>query len=477
MKILAGVQQPDGGEVLIDGTRANLHSVQDAMAAGVALIHQELNLADNLDVAANIFLGREYNRFGFIDKKRIEREAGEAMRRVGLSVPATTPVSSLSTGRRQMVEIAKAISAKARILIMDEPTSSLSQQETEHLYAVVDALSRDGVGIIFISHRLTEVKRLADRVTVLRDGANAGGLSKNEIEHEAMVRLMVGREASSFYQHSVRPAGKTVLEVTRLVTHDFPEHRLNLKVRAGEIVGVAGLVGAGRTQMLRALFGIDPALSGEVCIDGKAHAIRSPIHAIRAGLALVPEDRKEQGVFLTMSIRENTSLPRLQRDALAGVLIDRAAEKNLATEMNQRLSTKATSIEQLVGNLSGGNQQKVVIAKWMAMNPRVLLLDEPTRGVDIGARAEIYTLMEDLAKQGVAVLFVSSDLEEILGVADRVLVMHEGTITGELKRDELSAQAVMSLATNTHAPHSETHETTLAETSVGEEASHGTSRI
>jgi len=470
MKVLAGIQQPDGGEVLIDGQRASLNSVQDAMAAGVALIHQELNLADNLDVASNIFLGREHQRLGFIDKKRIEREAAQAMQRVGLNIPPNTPVSALSTGRRQMVEIAKAISAKARILIMDEPTSSLSEQETQRLYEVVEGLSKSGVGIIFISHRLAEVKRLADRVTVLRDGENAGGLAKNEIEHDAMVRLMVGREASSFYKHTVRPVGETVLDVEDLVTHDFPEHRLSFKVGGGEVVGVAGLVGAGRTEMLRTLFGIDRPLGGSVSVDGTAHTIHSPIQAIRAGLALVPEDRKDQGVFLTMSIRENTSLPRLKRDAYGGVIIDRAGEKRLAEEMSQRLATKASSIDQLVGNLSGGNQQKVVIAKWMAMGPRVLLLDEPTRGVDIGARAEIYKLMEDLAKQGVAVLFVSSDLEEVLGVADRVLVMHEGKITGELNRDQLNAEAVMGLATNTHASPDETQHNPDAARPVGEGA-------
>ena len=451
MKTLAGLVQPDAGDVLIDGQPATLGNVQDAIASGIVLIHQELNLADNLNIAQNIYLGREPRRLGLIDRKKMERGAKEALDAVGLDLPPNTPVAGLSTGRQQLVEIAKAISTNARVLIMDEPTASLSDQETRRLYDVVDRLAARGVGIIFISHRLVEVKRLAHRVTVLRDGKNAGELARDEIEHDAMVKLMVGREASSFYQHSSRPIGETVLRVNELVTHTFPEHRLSLKVRAGEIVGVAGLVGAGRTEMLRAIFGIDPALAGSIQVDGEVKQIHSPLQAIRAGLALVPEDRKAQGVVLSMSIRENTSMARLRLDALPGGLINAGKEQKLGQAMNDRLATKAPTIEQLVGNLSGGNQQKVVLAKWLATEPKVLMMDEPTRGVDIGAKAEIYRIMEELAHKDVAVLFVSSDLEEVLGVADRVLVMHEGAITGELSRDELNAEAVIAMATNTHA--------------------------
>jgi len=450
MKALAGIVTPDGGQVLIDGGLVTLGGVHDAIKHGIVLIHQELNLADNLTIAQNIYLGREPGRFGLIDRKAMERGAKEALDAVGLDLPPSTPVAGLSTGRQQMVEIAKAISTNARVLIMDEPTASLSEQETRKLYEVVEKLASRGVGVIFISHRLAEVKRLAHRVTVLRDGKNAGQLNREQIEHDAMVRLMVGREASSLYQYRPRPIGEVALRVEGLVTSAFPEHRLSLEVRRGEIVGVAGLVGAGRTEMLRALFGIDPSTAERIEVAGKAARITGPVHAIRAGLALVPEDRKEQGVILAMSIRENTSLSRLQRDAHAGVFISARKEKRLATEMNSQLATRTPTIEQQVQSLSGGNQQKVVLAKWLAVEPRVLLMDEPTRGVDIGAKAEIYRIMEELAHKGVAILFVSSDLEEVLGVADRAIVMHEGAITGELKRSGLSATAVMALATNTH---------------------------
>lgn len=452
MKALAGLVKPDAGRLLIDGQPAPLGSIHDATRRGVVLIHQELNLADNLDIAQNIYLGNEPTRLGLIDRRAMLRGAKQVLDEVGLDLPPTTPVAGLSTGRQQMVEIAKALRADARVLIMDEPTASLSEQETRTLYGVVDRLAKKGVGIVFISHRLAEVKRLAHRVTVLRDGKNAGELSRGEIEHDAMVRLMVGREASSLYQHESRPIGETALRVEALATAAFPEHRLSFDVRAGEIVGLAGLVGAGRTETLRALFGIDPPVAGTIQVNGQTIAIRHPRHAIAAGLALVPEDRKQQGIILSMSIRANTSLARLGRDAWARTLIDAPGERRLAREMNDRLTTKAPTVEQRVQNLSGGNQQKVVLAKWLAIQPKVLLLDEPTRGVDIGAKAEIYRIIEQLAQQGVAILFVSSDLEEVLGIADRALVMHEGRITGELSRQQLSAEAVMALATNTHQP-------------------------
>ena len=450
MKSLAGIVQPDMGQVRINGQIVWLNSVQDAIRHGISLIHQELNLADNLDIAGNLFLGREHKRFGLIDNKAMRREAQTALKEVGLDLLASTPVAGLSTGRQQMIEIAKAVSTDAKVVIMDEPTASLSDKETQRLYEVVDRLAANGVGIIFISHRLEEVKRLAHRVTVLRDGKNAGELTRDEIEHDAMVKQMVGRDASNLYQYKPRPIGESVLKVDNLVTQSFPEHRLSLEVKAGEIVGVAGLIGAGRTEMLRALFGIDPPLAGSIHLAGNSITIRNPRQAIAAGIALVPEDRKDQGIVLSMSIRENTSMARLGRDALAGAVINPRKEHKLGVMMKDKLAIKTPTIEQLAGNLSGGNQQKVVLAKWLANEPKVLLLDEPTRGVDIGAKAEIYRIMEDLAHQGVAILFVSSDLEEVLGVADRVLVMHEGKMTGDLSREDRSAQTIMALATNTY---------------------------
>lgn len=449
MKSLAGLVTPDAGEILIDGQPTKLSGVQDAMDQGIVLIHQELNLADNLDIAQNIYLGREPSRIGLIDRKAMHIGAKEALDEIGLDLPTTTPVAKLSTGRQQMVEIAKAISTNARVIIMDEPTASLSDSETQRLYDVVDRLAGKGVGIVFISHRLAEVKRLAHRVTVLRDGKNAGELLREDIEHDTMVKLMVGREASTLYQYEPRPGGETALQVDGLVTQAFPEHRLSFEVKASEIVGIAGLVGAGRTETLAALFGIDPPLAGEVRVLGRPMTIGNPKAAIAAGLALVPEDRKAQGVVLEMSIRENTSMACMKDNTVAGLLISRGKEDSIAKELNDKLATKTPSVEQQVQNLSGGNQQKVVLAKWLSTQPKVLLMDEPTRGVDIGAKADIYRIMEELAHQGVAVLFVSSDLEEVLGISDRVLVMHEGKMTGELQRDELSAEAIMALATDT----------------------------
>ncbi len=446
MKILAGVQLQDTGEFLLDGEPAEIQSVHDALAKGVALIHQELNLADNLDVGSNIFLGREPLRMGLIDRGTIRRECRKHLEAVGLEVDPDTIVDTLTIGRQQMVEIAKALSINARVLIMDEPTSSLSQAETENLFKVIKDLRSRGVSIVYISHRLGEVKELADRVTVLRDGENAGELGREEISHDSMVRLMVGRDVSQFYQHEAHEPGEVVLEAKALRTPVHPGHELNFSVRAGEIVGVAGLVGAGRTELLQTLFGVTPLVDGEIHVGGQRVDPQNPIEAIRAGLALAPEDRKQQGLALEMCVRENISLPSLRRDQRMGFL-NRGQEDAITAEMTRDMRIKTPSPEQIVRYLSGGNQQKVVLGKWLAMKPKLLMLDEPTRGIDVGAKQEIYGLMEKLAKQGVAILFVSSEMEEVLGMSDRALVMHEGRITGELKREELSEEAVMQLAT------------------------------
>ena len=446
MKILAGVQRPDAGEILIEGKSARIDSVQEALSQGIALIHQELNLADNLNVAANIFLGREKLRFGLIDKARHREEARPLLEAVGLNVDPAALVSTLSIGQQQLVEIAKALSVNARILIMDEPTSSLSSHESENLFKVIRDLRSRGVSIVYISHRLGEVCALADRVTVLRDGANAGNLAREEITHDAMVKLMVGRDLSQFYPHESHTPDVPVLEVEELRTRAHPTHRLSFTVRAGEIVGMAGLIGAGRTELLETLFGVTPAGGGVLRVAGQTVAPRSPLEAIAAGLALVPEDRKAQGVILEMAVRDNLSLASLRRDQRHG-FIDRRRAEEIEKEMIASLKIKTPNSRQPVQFLSGGNQQKVVLGKWLALRPRVLLLDEPTRGIDIGAKQEIYRLMETLAGQGVAILFVSSEMEEILGMSDRALVMHEGRIAGELARGELSEESVMHLAT------------------------------
>ena len=447
MKILAGVQTPDEGEILIDGEHVEINSVERAMHWGIALIHQELNLSDNLDVGANIFLGREPLKFGLIDKVAIQREAQRFLDRVGLDVSPDVLVRDLSIGRQQMIEIAKALSMNTRVLIMDEPTSSLSAKETESLFEVVDQLRDSGVSVIYISHRLGEVKRLADRVTVFRDGKNAGDLDRDEISHDRMVALMVGRDISQFYARVDNEIGDVVLEARNLVTRANPLHELNFAVRSGEIVGIAGLVGAGRTEVLQTLFGVTPAVDGTVLVQDKVVTLNSPSDAIRVGIALVPEDRKQQGLILEMSVSNNVSLARLNRTRRYGCLLNHVAESEDTDESIEKLNIKTPGPDQVVQYLSGGNQQKVVLGKWLTLAPKVLLLDEPTRGIDIGAKQEIYQLMEDLASQGVAILFVSSEMEEIIGMSDRALVMHEGRLAGQLSREELDEEAIMQLAT------------------------------
>ena len=447
MKILAGVLHPDAGKILLDGKGIAIESVQTALEHGIALIHQELNLANNLDVGANIFLGREPKKWGLIRFGEIRRRAKHYLDLVGLDISPTTIVDKMTIGRQQLVEIAKALSVDARILIMDEPTSSLSQHETEQLFHVIRQLRDGGVAVIYISHRLTEVRELADCVTVLRDGRNAGHLRRQEIDHSRMVRLMVGRDISQFYARRPHAIGSPVLEVRNLVTATWPRHGLSFSVRAGEMVGVAGLVGAGRTEVLRTLFGVDPARAGELRVGGKQVKLGSSREAIRAGMVLVPEDRKQHGLILQEAVRNNIGLPSLQRHRFGAGLLNRRRETDDAARMIANLKIKTPSDRQQAQFLSGGNQQKVVLAKWLVMEPRVLLLDEPTRGVDVGAKQELYGLMEQLAEQGVAILFVSSEMEEVLSMSDRALVLHEGRLAGELNRDQLSEEAIMHLAT------------------------------
>jgi len=446
MKVLAGIESPDSGEILLEGRPVQIGSVRDARDLGIALIHQELKLADNLDVASNLFLGRELRRFGLISKARMVQEAAPLLRQIGLDCSPRRIVGDLSLGCQQMVEIAKAVATRARLLIMDEPTSSLSRHETENLHRVVRDLREQGVSIVYISHRLGEVREVADRVVVLRDGQNAGALGKADISHERMVKLMVGRDLAQFYQRAEHERGQPVLEVQGLRTPEHPAHELNFTVHSGEVVGLAGLVGAGRTELMRVLFGIQSPMGGRILLDGKRIIIENPLDAIRAGIALVPEDRKEQGVILEMAVRENITLAGLRFGERHGFL-DHGKEVRTAAQMIGDLNIRTPGQEQLVQYLSGGNQQKVALAKWLTLRPRVLLLDEPTRGVDVGAKQEIYRLMEQLVEQGTAILCVSSEMEEVLGVSDRVLVMQEGRLAGELGRSELSEEAVMHLAT------------------------------
>ncbi|PQO38225.1 sugar ABC transporter ATP-binding protein [Blastopirellula marina] len=446
MKILAGIQPPDEGTIRVNGQAVEIRGVTDALQLGIALIHQELNLCDNLSIGANIYLGREPRTFGWIDQAQVNSLSRKYLKQVGLDVDPRKPLVDLSIGQQQLVEIAKALSCNAKLLIMDEPTSSLSAREVDCLFAVITSLRDSGVSIVYISHRLSEVHQVCDRVVALRDGKNSGELSREEISHDNMVRLMVGRELDQFYAHQPQSPGEVVLAAKGIKTSTHPAHPISFQLRAGEIVGLAGLVGAGRTELFETLFGVHPPVEGTLEITGQSVTIRSPRDAIAHEVFLVPEDRKQQGLVLPMDVGQNTTLPGLHRLSYLS-WIDSSREQQVADEMVKRMRVKTPSTRQIIQYLSGGNQQKVVIAKWLAMHPKVLLLDEPTRGIDVGAKHEIYELMEELARKGVAILFVSSEMEEILGMSDRVLVMHEGTLAGELSRDQLSEQAIMTLAT------------------------------
>jgi ribose transport system ATP-binding protein len=450
MKILGGVQPPDEGEISIDGKAVVLGGVKASKAQGIALIHQELMLAPNLDITSNIFLGNEGVKGGLLgplNRPRMNARASELLARVGLRIPVTTPVSRLTAGQMQMVEIAKALSTQARIIIMDEPTSSLASAESEQLFKIIRQLKSEGIGIIYISHRMQEVMDLSDRISVLRDGRYVGDLNRAEATHDKVVALMVGRELSNQYfpEKRERTSNETMLEVEGLVVPGAPE-RASFTARKGEILGFAGLIGAGRTELMEAIFGVTPALAGKMKLEGRDYTPSEPRDAIDAGVYLAPEDRKRHGLVLPMTVAQNTSLPNVSSYAPMGWL-DRKKEQDVAENGVKRLRTKTPSIRQAVVILSGGNQQKVLLAKWLAMAPKVLILDEPTRGIDVGAKAEIYRHMADLADQGITILMVSSDMEETIGMSDRVVVMHERRVTGVLERHELTQLAIAGLMT------------------------------
>ena len=450
MKVLGGAHLPDGGTILLDGRAVTLRSVRDAKRLGIALIHQELMLAPNLDITANIFLGNEApapRLFAPVNRAELSRRTAALLARVGLHVSPRTPVSALTTGQMQMVEIAKALSLDARIIVMDEPTSSLTASESAHLFAIVRQLRGEGLGIVYISHRMEEVLQLADRITVLRDGRYVGDLQREEATHKTIVAMMVGRELSGHYfpPRHAPPVEDVVLDVKEVVVPGA-RTRVSFSARRGEILGFAGLVGAGRTELMQTIFGITPALGGGMTLDGAPFAPRSPRDAIDAGVFLVPEDRKRHGLVLPMSVAENTTLPSVERLVRWGML-DRTAERRLAVAQVARLRTKTPSVLHKVIGLSGGNQQKVVLGKWLALNPRVLILDEPTRGIDVAAKAEIYREIVGLAERGITILTVSSELEEVIGLCDRVVVMHEGRIIGVVPRDRLTQERVAGLMT------------------------------
>ena len=447
MKVLGGTIAPNAGAIVIDGTPHAALTPAEATAHGIAFVHQELNPFTNLDVAGNVLLGREIHRgpFRTLDRKAMARKVAPILEMLGTRFGPGDPVARLSLADQQLLEIARALSTDARLVILDEPTSSLTLSETQRLLKVIRQLRDGGVAILFISHRLAEVEEVADRVVVLRDGYNAGEITGGEIEKDRMVRMMIGRDVRQFYDRHGHQRGEPVLQIKGLRTETYPHAPVDLTLHAGEILGFAGLLGAGRTELARAVFGIDRVHGGTVTVRGEALPPESVEAALAAGLCLVPEDRKGQGLFLDFAIAENIALPNLSRLSRRGV-VDRRAERALAEESRQRLAIKASDLSSAAANLSGGNQQKVVLAKWLAMNPGVIIFDEPTRGIDVGAKAEVYHLMQELADRGVAILMISSDMEEVIGVSDRVAVMCRGHVTGTLNRDELTEENILRLA-------------------------------
>ncbi|MCB1466472.1 MAG: sugar ABC transporter ATP-binding protein, partial [Rhizobiaceae bacterium] len=448
MKILGGVIEPSAGTIRIDGNDLKRLDVAGSIEAGIAFVHQELNLFDNLDVTANILIGREPLRGGplrLVDRRKAHAMVEPLLELIGADFKPETMVSSMSIAQRQLLEIAKALSQKARLVIMDEPTSSLTLSETERLMKVIAGLRDDGVAVIFISHRLNELTECADRVLVLRDGRLVGEIPKQEISHASMIRLMIGRELKSLYTEPAAPFGKTVFEIEDVETTAYPGKPVSLEVRRGEILGLAGLVGSGRTEIARAVCRIDPMLGGSVKLDGQPLQLDTPRDAIEQGIFLVPEDRKQFGLLLDLSIAENIVLPSLGRYARFG-LVQSDEITAAAEEQKDGLGIKATSVETDVGTLSGGNQQKVVLGKWLSLHPKVLICDEPTRGIDVGAKQEIYLMLRRLADSGVAIIMISSDMEEVIGVSDRIAVMHEGAVSGLLDRHEFSEHNVLLLA-------------------------------
>jgi ribose transport system ATP-binding protein len=468
MKILTGIHQADSGGISFDGAPVVMHGPADAAYLGIAIIHQELEVIDTIDVAGNVFLGREPHRAGplrLLDRRRMEAETVRQLARIGAQIPPRTVLRQLSTAQQQLVAITRALSMNARLLVLDEPTSSLGASEAERLFQVLRDLRSAGTAIVYISHRLREIEALADRAVVLRDGRNAGLLHRGELTRDRIVRLMVGRAIASLDSARDKPLdsardkpldsardkpldsarGEPGLYLDRVRTPRYPAVEVSLSVYRGEVLGLAGLIGAGRSELAEAICGVGTRVSGRVLLDGRAVPPNSPGDAIRAGLCLVPQDRRRHGVIAAMSVRENITLPAVDSYARLG-WVKRSAEAQAADAIATNLLVKASSIEAAAATLSGGNQQKVALGKWLARQPRAIIFDEPTQGVDVGAKAEIHRLIRQLAGQGTTVVMISSDMDEIVAESDRVAVMHEGRITGILDKAACTPEAIMQLA-------------------------------
>ncbi|MFN8439543.1 MAG: sugar ABC transporter ATP-binding protein [Caldilineaceae bacterium] len=446
IKIISGIHNKDQGTVWLNGQEINPHTPNEAQTLGISTIHQELALTLNLSVAENIFLNREpLLALGRVDFARMNRAAEELLRDLGTEIPGNKRVGELTVAAQQMVEIAKAVSRNAQLILMDEPTSALSAREVDALFAMMRRLKEKGVAVVFISHRLDEVRRIVDRIIIMRDGERVGSLPISEASEETIIRMMVGRDVALANKQAT-PIGEPVLEVRNLSGQNGVK-QINLTVHKGEIVGIAGLVGAGRTELVRLICGVDRLTNGEILIAGKAVKIQSPADAVAQGIGWVPEDRKLHGLILGMSVQENSSmaiLPRLS-DWLGRIYPQK--EREIAEQYVKSLDIVTPSVSQIVRNLSGGNQQKVVLAKWLSSTPQLLIVDEPTRGIDVGAKSEIHKLLAQLAQQGIAILMISSELPEVLAMSDRIIVMCQGRITGEFTHNDASQEKIMTAAT------------------------------
>lgn len=443
-KVLAGIHKPDGGTMEIDGKRHIFASPRDAMKAGVAMVHQELAFCPELSVAENLCMGNYPGRLGLLDRKEMGARAGKLLASIEVKLDVWQSMRSLSTAQEQLVQIASAVGMDPRILIFDEPTSSLAEPDAQNLFALIERLKQRGLTMIYVSHRMPELFRLCDKISVLRDGQYVGTLAREEMTQDAVVKMMIGRNVAEYFpNHDEGSVGKTVVRVQKLASPGLFRD-VSFEIRAGEIVGFAGLVGSGRSEIAKAIFGLDRRAAGTVELDGEALPVGSVSRAMAAGVGLVPEDRKRQGCVLGMSCRANISMAILDRLRRRGVL-DKKEEGRIADDYFSRLRIKAASPEALVNSLSGGNQQKVVLAKWLARGGKLLIVDEPTRGVDVGAKAAIHSLIDDLAKSGLAVMLISSELPEVINLSCRIIVMREGVIAGELGKAEASQEAVLRL--------------------------------
>jgi ribose transport system ATP-binding protein/inositol transport system ATP-binding protein len=445
INVLGGIYKIDKGEIYISGEKKVFNTVMDAKECGINIIHQELVLVPHMTVAENIFLAREFTtKLKLVDKKKMNVEAKKMLDEFEMDIDPKTLVGSLTMGQQQMIEIISAVSVKTQILVMDEPTSSLSEKEVEVLFNTVRRLKEIGVGIIYISHRMSELKEIADRVTVIRDGQYIGTKIISETQNDELVSMMVGRSLTNYYTRTYNKMNDVVLEVKNITRKGVVDD-VSFTLRKGEILGFAGLIGAGRTETLRCVLGLDKYESGEIFVNGRKVTIKGPNDAMSYGIALVPENRRKEGLFLIMDVKFNISF-RIMDKFIKGCWVNKNVERQIVEQYVKELSIKTSSIQQKVGNLSGGNQQKVVVAKWLAAHPKVLILDEPTRGIDVGAKSEIYHIMNELAKQGVAIIMISSELPEIINMSDRVVVMGQGKVKGILKKDELSQERIMHYA-------------------------------